>query len=613
MSRPGADQLGDVAKGGIEQTPDLPTKRDYVSPGSLGSSTCCVPERNAGSYLYFEPGDAFCCRRMCLKEPQEADHQFVTHFSGWSQHPSGRVRSMLRRFSYVISIYLLVASSLAATTAHVLHTRANPAVLGGDPLASLADIKPKYLVLMVLDGARPDYFGLTPLPHVDALRAGGTQFTNAIDGILEAETPSGHATIATGSRPSRDGILGFDWVNDNDRYSLFDPSQMGALVQLMQESRAPTIAGLYKKQYPRARVVALSGHKYYAAAPLGGPNADAIMYFQGDSKGRYVPVAVPGHTPPASVLNAPELTFPTTHPPDGVENHLTTLLALTAVRQMHPRLLLINYAEFDWPLGHVYGGSLDAAKVIADMKTFDADLGRLEDAYRKAGILDQTLFVITADHGMMPITHFVPATVISDAVTRAGTTAPNIASSSADYIWLADATKAQAVAQNVLAAHDPGIQAAYYLTAIQGKPRYVSAGTSGVSSAMERANQYLLDSLLNGHEPSVVVFGGEGVSFSDPKTGWKADHGGNSWQSQHIPLILAGPGIQSGEVSSAPVQLEDVAPTVLTDMGVQPSGMEGHVLNDALVQSSSVAQHARAVEIGQMTPIVSALASESRH
>jgi arylsulfatase A-like enzyme len=227
---------------------------------------------------------------------------------------------------------------------------------------------------------------------------------------------------------------------------------------------------------------------------------------------------------------------------------------------MHPSLLLINYAEFDWPLGHVYGGSLDPAKVIADMKTFDADLGRLEDAYRKAGILDQTLFVITADHGMMPITHFVPANVISDAVTRAGTTAPNIASSSADYIWLADVTKAQAVAQNVMAAHDPDIQTAYYLTTLQGKSQYVSASPSGVSSAMERANQYLLDALLNGHEPAVAVFGREGVSFSDPKTGWKADHGGNSWQSQHIPLILAGPGIQSGVVSSAPVQRQPYSP-----------------------------------------------------
>jgi hypothetical protein len=387
---------------------------------------------------------------------------------------------------------------------------------------------------------------------------------------------------------------------------------MTNLEQIIQDAHAPTIAGLYKQRYPRATVVALSGHKYYAAAPLGGPSADAIMYYQGDPKGRYVPVAVPGHTPPASVLNTPGLVYPTTTLKDGVEDDLATNLALASVQQMHPRLLLINYPEFDWPLGHVDGGNLNRDKVITDMKGFDAGLGRIEDAYRKAGILDQTLFVITADHGMMPITRFVPSTLINNAITQAGTTAPDIATSSADFIWLSDLTKAQAVAQNVANLHDPGIQAAYYLTSVNGQAEYAAASGSGLSQAAEAANQYLLQSLLNGHEPSVVVFRNEGASFSDPKTGWKADHGGNSWQSQHMPLILAGPGIRSGVVSNAPVQLDDVAPTVLTDMGVTPTGMEGHVLTDALEHPLATDQKTRATEVQQLGPVANALSSEDK-
>jgi predicted AlkP superfamily pyrophosphatase or phosphodiesterase len=82
----------------------------------------------------------------------------------------------------------------------------------------------EYLVLFVLDGGRPDYFGLTRLPHVDALRAHGVQFTHAIDGILESETPSGHTTLATGSTPRRNGILGFNWAQNDDDYSLFSPT-----------------------------------------------------------------------------------------------------------------------------------------------------------------------------------------------------------------------------------------------------------------------------------------------------------------------------------------------------------------------------------------------------
>lgn len=521
-----------------------------------------------------------------------------------------RGRKHQRQFSLILACYLVFASSIAALAAHVFHDHSRASAAGRHQSASLTPQPPKYLVLMVLDGARPDYFDVTNLPHVNALRARGTQFADAFDGILEAETPAGHATIATGSRPDRDGILGFDWASDNDRYSLFSPQQMGTLEQILEDYNVPTIGSLYKAQHPKARVVALSGHKYYAAAPLGGPDADAILFYQGDPKGRYVPVAVPGHVPPAGVLSSPGLISPTTHLPPAAEDHLATKLALAVQAKMHPRILLINYPEFDWPLGHVDGGILDKPRVITDMKGFDVDLGKIEGAYRKAGILDKTLFVITADHGMMPITHFVPSTVVSNAISAAGTTAPDIASNSGDYIWLADAGKAQAVADNIMAAGESGIQSAYYLTSDGGKPAYVRADGAHLDPATESVNQYMLGALLNGHEPSVVVFGKEGVSFSSPTSNWKADHGGNSWESQHIPLIFAGPGIKKGTVQQAPAQLDDVAPTVLAAMGVAPTGMEGHVLSDALQDVVAREKHARRHEVKRLVPMVRSLMAE---
>jgi arylsulfatase A-like enzyme len=333
------------------------------------------------------------------------------------------------------------------------------------------------------------------------------------------------------------------------------------------------------------------------------------MYYEGDPKGRYVPVAVPGHTPPASVMNAPGLIDPSIHLADGQEDHLATKLALSAIGKMQPRMLLINYPEFDWPLGHVYGGNLNSGKVITDMRTFDADLGKIEDAYRAAGILNQTLFVITADHGMMPITRFIPSSIVSNAIVKAGTTSPDTASSTADYVWLADTSKAQAVAENIVAAKDPGIASVYYLSTANGKPQYVAA--SGNSSAgMNAADAYLLSGMLNGHEPAVVAFGTEGTTFSDPTTNWKADHGGDTWQSQHVPLIMAGPGIKSGVVNDGPVQLEDVAPTALSAMGVTPTGMTGSPITEILAQPSPAAQKARAAEKTQVEPVLQGLTAQ---
>src|SRR5947209_2893747 len=104
-----------------------------------------------------------------------------------------------------------------------------------------------YVVLMVLDGARPDYYNVPGIPHVRALLRNGTQYPNALDGILESETPSGHATIASGSEPRHDGILSFDWqTGDNLPVDLFAASaiQSGQMERVMRQARATTIAGL---------------------------------------------------------------------------------------------------------------------------------------------------------------------------------------------------------------------------------------------------------------------------------------------------------------------------------------------------------------------------------
>jgi hypothetical protein len=466
----------------------------------------------------------------------------------------------------------------------------------------------RYLVLVVLDGGRPDYLNVSHLPHLEALRKQGVEYTQAMDGILESETPAGHTTLTTGSTPRRDGILGFNWAQNDNDFSLFSPTTIraGALEQIMEDAHAPTLAGLYKARYPTAKVVALSGHKYYAADPLGGPHADAIMYYQTDSSGHYVPVAIPGHVPPAGVLTAPGLAFAGSHLGDGGEDKLVGRLALASFRIMRPRMELINEPEFDWPLGHVYGGNLDPRGVQVLMRGFDRDLGRIENAYRRAGILNQTLFVVTADHGMAPVKHFIPYTFFTGAVARAGTSAPSIAYNHSAYIWLRDPAKAEAVAENVVAGHNPYINSVYYLQTVGG-PHFVRAPGTTLAPAADAANQYLLATLINGHEPNVVVFPEGDATTSSSATNWKADHGGPTWQSQHIPLIIAGPGIRAGATITRPAQLDDVAPTVLADMGVTPIGMEGHTLADALANPTAAEERARAAEIRQIGPVVRAL------
>jgi Type I phosphodiesterase / nucleotide pyrophosphatase len=489
--------------------------------------------------------------------------------------------------------------------------------LGREPALGATPSLP-YVVLIVLDGARQEYFNVPGIPTVRSVMRNGTQYTNAFAGILESETPSGHVAIGTGSEPVRTGIPSFWWANSqNMTVSLFSPTKIraGDMEKIIRQSGVPTLAGRVHAKSGAAKVVALSGSKYYAADAIGGPDADVTMYFQGTANGQWVPTSIPGHAAPAGLLNAPGLTTKSAHMPLGVQNHLAMKLAVEAFNRMRQQVTLINLPEFDWPLGHVDGGVIDPPGVNTLMQAFDRDLAMLQDAYRKAGVLDQTLFILMSDHGMMPLKHEVSESDITAAVTRAGTSLVSQAYTSGAYLWLKDETKAPLVAQNLARLNNPYIQSVYARVRTAKGFTY-SRGTSAKllrASGVEGANQYLLNTFNGSNAPDVAVLFAEGVGCEPGgQSKWKADHGGTSWQAQHIPLILSGPGVRSGHTSSFPARLIDVAPTVLQAMGASHKGMQGIPLADALKAPPSWTVQWQQAASKRLIPVVAALQQQSR-
>jgi Type I phosphodiesterase / nucleotide pyrophosphatase len=475
-----------------------------------------------------------------------------------------------------------------------------------------------YVVLIVLDGARPEYFGVPGIPHVQSLIRNGTQYDNAFAGILESETPSGHTTIATGSEPRKTGIPSFWWgTSQNTQVSLFSPTKVraGDMEKIIRQAGVPTLAGLIHGKAHDAKVVALSGSKYYAADAIGGPDADITMYFQGTAKGQFAPTYIPGHAPPAGLLNAPGLTTKTTHLTLGVENHLAMTLATDTFKRVRQQVTLINLPEFDWPLGHVQGGAMDPEDAITLMQGFDRDLVMLQNAYRQAGVLDRTLFVLMADHGMMPLRHKISQSDLTTAVAKAGTGLVSQAYTSGSFLWLEDKARAPLAAQNIARLNNPYIQSVYARVRTAKGYTFARVSSSKLlrTGGTEAANQYLLNSFNGANAPDVVVSFAEGVGCEPGgQAAWKADHGGTSWEAQQIPLILSGHGVRSGHVSSNPARLIDVAPTVLQLMGISHSEMQGIPLADALKAPPRWTQQRQQAVSKQLMPVVTALRQESR-
>lgn len=475
--------------------------------------------------------------------------------------------------------------------------------------------RPQYVVLLVLDGALPSYLSLASFPHLAGLMREGVTYTSAWDGMLESETPTGHASLGTGSLPRRHGIISFSWVTDNnvtEQPTNPIPIQQGQLEQILQRSGVPSIASVLKQHDPKARIVATSGHKDYAVDAVGGWAADYLMFYAVRNQ-QWTPIAIPRHVPPRSVMQGSDLTIYAPHLGPGDQDSFAVRLALSAFRQIHQQVTIINLPEFDWPLGHLKGGGADRYSAWRLMSRLDDDIGTIEDTLTAAHVLKKTLFVLTADHGMLTLNHLVSHDAIQNAVAAAGTTLTDYEFHTGGYLWLRDRARASKVADRIVGLRNPWIRAVYYRNPGSYSFLLASGSRRLVSPALDRAYQFLLGTFAGPSAPHVAIFLRENASIQGRnQIGWRGDHGGPSWNAQRIPLIISGPGILPGIRSSYPATIYDIAPTILTLLGVQPKGMDGVPLAESFISADSATLSEQQQRGAKLGPIVQTLKDQSR-
>jgi len=444
--------------------------------------------------------------------------------------------------------------------------------------------RPRYLVLIVLDGFRPDYLQLAEMPAYRALAAAGTVYERAWVGQLESETPVGHATLSTGALPRNHGIIGFEWRDPASLLEVKDGWEQGAaLGQVGRDLAAHHVTSIpeaVKRANPGAVVVSLSSEKVYAADAMSARAADYVLYHQ-FSGNRLSPAALPGQSPDVDFFAGKHLTLPLPLAHFTDWDYLSSQLALAALARYRPEVLMVNLPGSD-VYGHKYGGPNSPGIMTHVVAGQDRAIGRIVRAYQSAGIYDQTLFVVTADHAMVPNTHAVGPDQIGAAVRQAGARVQFHTGGSGKYIYLQPPfrTRAKEVAQAV--AKIPGVVAGYYRTA---SGDYVLAAGS-IPAELDAAYRGLIATFTGPTAPDVVApYRENTIGTTLPQL--YGNHGGLSWGVQHVPLLLTGPGVRAGIRSHAPARLVDVAPTVLRLLGLTWPGLDGLVLADALVDANA--------------------------
>lgn len=524
----------------------------------------------------------------------------------------------------------------------------------GDQAAHLPPAQAKYVAIVIVDGCRADYLnGYASMPVVDFMARHGAQYVNAWTGSMESTTPACHAAIGTGRfAKNNGGILGFYWENPSTqsyghRVDLTNNLQVGqkgaqyavdptSLEKILKQSNTPTMASLLKETDPTAKVYAGAGVKFYAVDAAGGPDADYITYFWNDGPQRYRPLEIPGHElPPGTraILGDPALqtddytsdklhtTINYLHP--GQQDSLVVDLASRVIRRERPRIVILNVGEMDFPFGHETGGPISPHFVKEIMGNVDRAVGRLMDTYRDLEIFDQTVFAFLGDHGMVPLIQQVDDSPVWQAALKAGTRVAGGDFHTGGYVWLEDPDRAEQTATNIDSVRMPGVSAVYFRGSVGGQPQYFASPATAISvdPATDGAYRYLLETLDGANAPHIILvfmedtgtLGAGGTSGAGRPNVWHGDHGGASWDSHHLPLVLYGAGIRKGHRSSYPARLVDLAPTLLRLLGVPFPLMDGIALADAFRRPLGDEIAAQRVMGRQLKPVAAALRARSRH
>ncbi|MCL1872326.1 MAG: alkaline phosphatase family protein [Promicromonosporaceae bacterium] len=224
------------------------------------------------------------------------------------------------------------------------------------------------------------------------------------------------------------------------------------------------------------------------------------------------------------------------------------------------------------------GGRLVPGPVLSSALDYvDAQLGRMVATIHQAGLTGSTTIIVTAKHGQSPQDPNELVTVkdgpIVDAINAAwAQTHPDnaklIVAGTDDDLWQSYLSDTSQAAADFVKAYLWGHTAA----GLDAHGNPVTVQHSGLARiwAGKDAARFFGVPATDGNHPDVFGEVQEGVVYSGPTK--LAEHGGMNTGDRHVLMLVDGPGIKAG-VHRAPVETTQVAPTILSVLGLNPSAL----------------------------------------
>ena len=546
-------------------------------------------------------------------------------------------------------------------------------VVAGAALAA----KPSRVLIVVMDQMKPQYVKQYDMKNVLWLQSRGVDFPNAWVGQMATETVVSHNTIVSGLYPKNmgwsdeairdvDNIVGY---GENEIVTVGDLGYKD-YVKLIQNMDYPKLGDYLHNKYPD-RVVANVGQKGYQVESMAASSSD--IWVRMGSKYNTADLTDPSVVPwtgkyrgprgnlPDYIANDPRFlissgnvaspavgpddygtrdTSPAwAYPEDGryapgpyadhVSGDAWVADAATAIMENEDWSgLFVTFSNID-KIGHMWGGGpvdtmanyswtpgdiLETIHMPWTAKNADVQLGKLIAKLKALGQFNDTLIVVTADHGETyggKAWHGTDALDAASAYTPgvpggwyAGTWWPSYGSdpatpnttdgpaaikplmdtgkvefsyqSTAIESWLKMGNRSWGDKLSVARVMKklPGVIATY----VRHGERYVLHSTGAMTTAergwWRMTGQHLVDTMAFSGSADVVGLLADRTVYAA-----YGDHGGAQKDVQRIPMAFWAKGIKH-ETRSAKAKLVDIMPTILKAMGMrQMSAMDGATRN----------------------------------
>ncbi len=510
------------------------------------------------------------------------------------------------------------------------------------PPAPVTPAKPRLVVVLSIDQMRYDYLvRFKPLftGGFKTLIERGAVFSNARYRHANCETGPGHSVILSGRDARHSGIVANEWFDEGlERLVNVVDDPAARPVGGAGRGASPanfigfTLGDILKKALPEARVVGVS-LKDRAAVLMAGPRGDAAYWYEQDT-GRFITSTYYMKTAPAWLDALNERRVPDSYAgkrwtkrlaDDGVyrahagedkvateadtidttfphavggtpgspalydsfrrtpfADELTLEVALAAMKAHElgtdetTDILAIGFSATDL-IGHSFGP--DSHEIMDQMLRLDLTLQRLFDAIEARVGLGKSVFVLSADHAVMPLV---------ESLQKQGVAARRVLPADLQTAGMAALEKRFPGGKDLVAAYVPPD---FYLNldsiSRQGLRRQDVEQTladalmaTGVVAKIYTASAFALDppassddpyfaavrrSYFAPRSPHVIARLKEYVYLSSRPGG--TGHGTPYEYDRHVPLVFMGPAIRAGAYAGA-TGPEDIAPTLALLLGL---------------------------------------------